>query len=481
MAPDPSLQSAVLLHRFGLVPKKGAQPIGGKDVRSAIIAELANPGAGLITGADLLSNGEATRASYAFQRDRRTARLAARNAPGDKTGASTSQNMMQADASAMQKGNTSNNRPAAPDPGAPQQIYREEAKARFNAAYDAEIGFAERLVWFWSNHFCVSADKGPVRSICGAFEREAIRPYIRGKFADMLVAAEGHPAMLMYLDNARSMGPNSPAGLRQRRGLNENLAREILELHTLGVNGGYTQDDVTSFAKVLTGWSVAPPRHERGGEFTYNVRMHEPGPHRVLGKDFPAGAVEQGSSVLMMLAHHPATAKHIAFKLARHFIADVPPPALVNRLAKRFSETGGDLKEVSKALVLAPEAADAPRSKLRMPGEWLIASTRATGTKPDDINPLINAHNLLGQPLWRPPAPKGFSDEATAWLDGLSGRLDIANQFARRNGAQMDARAIADETFGPLLSDETRQTIAHAESRQQALTLLLMSPEFQRR
>jgi uncharacterized protein (DUF1800 family) len=368
-----------------------------------------------------------------------------------------------------------------PGPGIPQQIYREEAKARFDAAFQAELGLTERLVWFWSNHFCVSADKGQVRPICGAFEREAIRPHVRGKFADMLLAVESHPAMLLYLDNARSMGPNSLAGQRQGKGLNENLAREILELHTLGVNGGYSQDDVTNFAKVITGWSVVAPREERGGEFFYNVRMHEPGAHRVLGKDYPAGAVEQGRSVLMSLARHPATAKHIAFKLARHFVADTPPQALVDRLARRFNETDGDLKEVTRTLVLAPEVLEAPRAKLRPPSEWLIGIARATETMPDDIGPLMNAHNILGQPLWRPPAPKGFADDAGAWLDGVAARLDVANQFSRRFAAQSDARQIAEAVFGPLLSEDTRRSLARAESQPQALVLLMMSPEFQRR
>jgi hypothetical protein len=214
-----------------------------------------------------------------------------------------------------------------------------EAKARFHAALGADIGFAERLTWFWSNHFCVSADKGGVRPICGAFEREAIRAHVLGRFGDMLLAVESHPAMLVYLDNARSIGPNSRAGQNRRRGLNENLAREILELHTLGVRSVYSQDDVTSFAKVITGWSIVPPRQdpERGGAFNFNPRMHEPGPQTVIGKRYGEAGVEQGRQVLADLARHPATASHVARKFARHFIADEPAPALVERLSKRSS------------------------------------------------------------------------------------------------------------------------------------------------
>jgi uncharacterized protein (DUF1800 family) len=370
-----------------------------------------------------------------------------------------------------------------PGPGVPQQIYLAEAKARIHAALGAEIGFLERLVWFWSNHFCVSADKGNVRQICGAYEREVIRANVLGRFSDMLLAAESHPAMLIYLDNARSIGPDSIAGLRQKRGLNENLAREILELHTLGVRTVYTQEDVTRFANVITGWTFVPFRQDpvRGGVFEFNPRMHQPGAQTVIGRSYPDAGLQQGRDVLAALARHPATAKHVAAKLARHFVADEPPPALVERLAKHFLATQGDLKEVTKALVAAPEAWDAPRAKLKRPGEWVVGMLRATGITPPDIGPVMQAHNLLGEPLWRPSAPKGFADESAPWLDGLAQRLDIANQFARRAGAQADPREVFEQALGPLASSETRQAVLRAESRPQALALLFMAPEFQRR
>jgi uncharacterized protein (DUF1800 family) len=365
----------------------------------------------------------------------------------------------------------------------PQQIYLAEAKARIHAALGAEIGFLERLVWFWSNHFCVSADKGNVRQICGAYEREVVRANVLGRFSDMLLAAESHPAMLIYLDNARSIGPDSIAGLRQKRGLNENLAREILELHTLGVRTVYTQEDVTRFANVITGWTFVPFRQDpvRGGEFEFNPRMHQPGAQTVIGRSYPDAGLQQGRAVLAALARHPATAKHVAGKLARHFVADEPPPALVERLAKRFLATQGDLKEVTKALVAAPEAWEAPRAKLKRPGEWVVGMLRATGITPPDIGPVMQAHNLLGEPLWRPSAPKGFADESAPWLDGLAQRLDIANQFARRLGAEADPREVFEQALAPLASSETRQAVLRAESRPQALALLFMAPEFQRR
>ncbi|HWV55513.1 DUF1800 domain-containing protein [Pseudorhodoplanes sp.] len=472
MALDPSLQAALLVHRFGFVPKPGGLAAAGKDGRAALLAELEDPNAAHIADDDLMDSGEAFRAAYAERLSVRAERLNARNEAAAKPQMQTGDNAMPPGA---QKQNEKRN--------LPQRIYREEARARFDAAFRAPVGFVERLVWFWSNHFCVSAAKGQVRTICGAFEREAIRPHVTGKFVDMLMAVETHPAMLLYLDNADSIGPNSQAGRRRGKGLNENLAREILELHTVGVGAGYTQADVTNFAKVITGWTIVRPKQdpERGGDFTFDPRFHEPGPQRVMGREFKSGGIEQGRAVLTMLAQHPATATHVARKLVRHFIADDPSPLLVERLAKRFRDTGGDLKEVAKTLVISPEAADPSRGKLRPPAEWVLGIPRAMGAMPGDINPLLQGHNLLGQPLWRPPAPKGFSDDSSAWIDGVAQRLDVATQFARRNPTQRDVREIASETFGPLLSNDTRQTIERAESQQQAIALLLMSPEFQRR
>jgi uncharacterized protein (DUF1800 family) len=306
---------------------------------------------------------------------------------------------------------------------------------------------------------------------------------VLGRFGDMLLAVESHPAMLVYLDNARSIGPDSIAGVRRQRGLNENLAREILELHTLGVRTVYTQEDVTRFANVITGWTRIAPGQDpsRAGDFVFNPNMHQPGPQSVIGKTYAEAGIEQGRAVLATLARHPATAKHIAGKLARHFIADEPPPALVDRLAKRFLDTHGDLKEMAKALVTAPEAWDTPRSKLRRPGEWIIAALRAAGVTQPELGPVMQAQNLLGEPLWRPPAPKGFADESAPWLDGLAQRLDIANQLARRVGGEADPREMFEQVLAPLASTETRQAITRAESRPQALALLFMAPEFQRR
>src|SRR5262245_28280840 len=478
MALDAKAEAALALYRFGLGPRAGSIAGFASDPRGALLAELDGAGAGRIGNADLLTSGTAARVAFAFQQAQRAARQAeraAQQAAAPSGGASPPQ---MSDQSAPPPAPARN-----PGPGMPQQIYLAEAKARIQAALGAEIGFLERLVWFWSNHFCVSADKGNVRQICGAYEREVIRANVLGRFGDMLLAAESHPAMLIYLDNARSIGPDSIAGLRQKRGLNENLAREILELHTLGVRTVYTQEDVTRFANVITGWTFVPFRQDpvRGGEFEFNPRMHQPGAQTVIGRSYPDTGVQQGRAVLAALARHPATAKHIATKLACHFIADEPPPALVERLAKRFLATQGDLKEMAKALAAAPEAWEAPRAKLKRPGEWVVGMLRAAGVTPPDIAPVMQAHNLLGEPLWRPSAPKGFADASAPWLDGLTQRLHIANQFARRLGAEADPREVFEQALAPLASTETRQTILRAESRPQALALLFMAPEFQRR
>jgi uncharacterized protein (DUF1800 family) len=498
MALDPKAQAALALHRFGLGPRPGSIAAIASDPRGALLAELDRTDAGRLADSDLLTSGTAARAAFAFQQAQRAARQAERAAQqANAQGAGGSPpEMKPADQPAPPPPPRPN-----PGPGVPQQIYLDEAKARIAAALGAEIGLAERLVWFWSNHFCVSADKGNVRQICGAYEREAIRANVLGRFGDMLLAAESHPAMLIYLDNARSIGPDSVAGLRQRRGLNENLAREILELHTLGVRSVYTQEDVTRFAKVITGWTVVPFRRDpardsivhapdtrpepgspaRGGEFEFNPRTHQPGSQTVIGKSYADTGFEQGRAVLAALARHPATAKHVAGKLARHFVADEPPPALVERLAKRFLATQGDLKEVAKMLLTAPEAWEAPRAKLKRPGEWVIGALRAVGVTAPDIRPVMQAQNLLGEPLWRPSAPKGFADESALWLDGLAQRLDIANQLARRAGGEADPREVFEEALAPLASTETRQAVTRADSRPQALALLFMAPEFQRR
>ncbi len=465
--------AALALHRFGFAPARDSIAAIAGDPRGALLAELDKPGAGQVT-AHLPSSGEAARAVFEFQAERRARQKLALRA--QKTADKPGEEQVPA-----QLGNATEPQAGRPpQPPLPQQILQNEAKVRFDAAIDADIGFVERLVWFWSNHFCVSADK--IASMAGAYEREAIRPHVLGRFVDLLQAAESHPAMLFYLDNVQSMGADSVAGVNRDKGLNENLAREIMELHTLGARSGYTQADVTNFANVLTGWTWIPPAEPaHGGEFVFVPRLHEPGDQVVLGKRYTQAGIGQGRAVLTDFARHPATARHIAEKLARHFVSDEPPPSLVGKLEQTFKDTDGDLKQLAKTLVTADEAWTPHRGKLKAPAIWLVAMLRLVGRHPDDaIGRVLGAQATLGEALWRPPAPNGYPDTEAAWIDGVPRRLDIANAFAARAAAIVDPVGLVDAALGPLASAATRDTVARAESRAQALTLLVMSPEFLR-
>jgi uncharacterized protein (DUF1800 family) len=475
MALDPHIEAALALHRFGCGPRAGSVEAIASDPRGALLAELEAPRAGQIINPELMSGAAASRAVFEFNSER----LARQRQERKRREAEKQQTESGMDEMPAKPPESPEPKPDS-GPPLPRRIFLQEARARLDAAIGAEIGFVERLAWFWSNHFCISAEKVPARP--GSFEREAIRPHVLGRFADMLLAVESDPAMLVYLDNAQSIGPSSVAGINRDRGLNENLAREILELHTLGVRSVYGQDDVTALARVLTGWTLLPqvsdPVH--GGEFVFNKRLHEPGAQTVVGKVYDDSGVEQGGAVLRDLAAHPATARHLSEKLARHFVADQPPAALVERLAQRFLASDGDLKEVAKALVTAPEAWNAEQSKIKHPFEWVVAMLRAAGLAGDVVR-VLRSQALMGAPLWRPPSPKGFADDNAAWTDGLALRLDIANQFAQRVAERIDVDAVMETALGPLASAATRQAIARAESRVQALALLFMAPEFQRR
>ena len=271
----------------------------------------------------------------------------------------------------------------------------------------------------------------------------------------------------------------------RNRGLNENLAREILELHTLGVGGGYSQDDVTALAHIITGWTYAGRQGQLGapGTFVFNANAHQPGAQRVMGKIYDANGVVQGEAVLADIARYPSTAKFIAAKFARHFVADDPPPALVARLADVFSRSDGDLKSLALALLDSDEAWKAPQGKMRSPYEFLVAAGRLLAQIPNDPGRYLNGLNVLGQPLWSPAGPNGFPDSNAAWAapEGIKLRLDISAQIASRLADGVDPRDLLELVAADAASSETRRTIERAELRQQALALLLMSPEFQRR
>ena len=469
-APHPLL---VALNRFGLGGRGAASVYlssAAADPRAFVRAEIDHP-APAPTAADLQSTAALVKGLFDFQDEQKAARDAA-PPPSPPS-------------PAMADGVAAPKPPPSP-PQFPQRVFRAESLARVRAGALATVGFQERLVAFWANHFAVAVNKAPfIRVTAGAFEREAIRPFVLGRFADMLKAVEQHPTMLYYLDNQQSMGPNSRAGLNQKKGLNENLAREILELHTLGVNGGYAQADVTNLARIITGWTFAGRDGRIGppGTFGFVPNWHEPGAFPLLGKTYPEGGREQGEAALGDIARHPATADHIARKLASHFIADIPPPALVARLAETFRKTDGDLKAVTLALVGSDEAWSAPLTKVRNPWEYLIATARLLGRVPEDPGPMLGGLNQLGQPLWSPPGPNGFPDTVAAWAsaEGMKLRLDIAAQVARQVRDPPDPRDLLSDALGAAASQATREAVARAESKQQGLALLLMSPEMQRR
>ena len=480
MSSSAKAEATLALHRFGMGPRPGSIAAIEADPRGALIAELERPSVSDIAASGLPSSAKAFRTvTDAYAKRQAKAILAKKEQEAKRQQMAEASSMTEGSAQGTGEMAAKMAAEAVPDPGRP--IYLEEARIRIAAALGAEIGFVERLVWFWSNHFCISADK--IRSMSGAYEREAIRPHMLGRFTDLLLAAEGHPAMLFYLDQTVSMGANSVAGINRTRGLNENFAREILELHTLGVRTGYTQDDVISFANVLTGWTLVPPgdNPEHGGEFTFNPRLHEPGAQKVLGKVYDDETVEQGRAVLRDLAAHPATATHVATKLARYFIADTPPPSLVERMAKTFLDTNGDLKEVARTMVLSDEVWTQPASKLKRPSEWVVGMVRATGITKADPKRFTDGQALLGEPLWRPPSPKGFPDDEGSWIDGTGRRLDVANNFAERVAGRVDPQDVIETVLGSLVSVEVKDAVGRAESRQQALALLFMSAEFQRR
>lgn len=369
---------------------------------------------------------------------------------------------------------------------------RDAVNARISLAIETSDHFSERLVHFWANHFAISTEKRGAGPLAGSFEQEAIRPHIFGKFSTMLSAAEMHPAMLLYLDQAQSIGPNSRRGLRvaqrgrRQAGLNENLAREILELHTLGVRSGYTQADVTEFAKALTGHTVPASgrnrryRQTQDGDISYAFieALHEPGPKTVLGKIYKANGAREAAQILSDLASNQATAKNIATKLARHFSSDEPSQPLVNRLENDFLESGGDLLSLTLTLVNSPEVWSSEQNKFLTPWDWSISSARAiqpTAFAPAQIRRMMRN---LGQDLWRPGSPAGFEDKTSRWAapESLHRRVEAAQTLGRR-GARHDARLLGPKLFSGIWSEHSALAVARAESPAQAMALLLASPE----
>ena len=494
--------AALALSRFGLGADHNGFASIQSDPRGALLEEITERFVPVPVGPQLQSTSDLLVALYAFQEQRKEARqqVATATPPPDKPAQAPQQGPQLPAAMTAQ--------PAAHQPATqemavaitkvieklekpsttylPQEILMAEVDARFNGTIRQPlIGFGERLAMFWANHFSVATSKSEeCHILAGAFEREAIRPHVFGRFADMLLAVETHPAMLGYLDNQQSIGPNSKANANKKRGLNENLARETLELHTLGVNGGYTQTDVTTLAKIITGWTVARAEGKLGtpGTFVFNAGAHEPGDQTLLGLTYADNGVGQGREALRDLARHPATAQHLATKLVRHFIADVPPPALVQTVSATFTKTDGDLSAVYRALLGSEEAWNPALVKVRSPQEFMVALLRASGETPKP-NVILGTLTAMGQPFWAPAGPNGFADTSDVWAssESLSMRMDVASMIARAVPPQIDPRRFVSDSLGPLLSSETLQAVSRAETRNQGFAIAYLSPEFQRR
>jgi uncharacterized protein (DUF1800 family) len=422
-----------------------------------------------------------------------------------------------------------------------QQILQDLMQARLVRAITSEAQLEEVLVDFWFNHFNVFSGKGQVRVYLTEYERDVIRPHVLGNFRDLLGAVAESPAMLFYLDNFQSVDPKAAqkqadeqeARMRQaqargrgrvaagrggllqnpqqnqnqnqaqriqqarNRGLNENYGRELMELHTLGVDAGYTQADVVAVARAFTGWTIDRPRD--GGSFQFNAQMHDNDPKVVLGKTINAGGMKDGEQVLDLLATHPATAKFIATKLARRFVADEPPASVVDRAAKVFLDTKGDLREVTRSIITSPEffSVEARNAKVKTPLEFVASAVRASGANLTTAQPLVAALRSLGMPLYGAQPPTGWGDTAQDWVNtgALLNRLNFAMQLSngQLRGVRLNIRQLAPNTrestrdalINTLLlgqaSAVTRDTLAKAESPQQLVALTLGSPEFQKR
>ncbi len=467
------------LRRFGLGARPGDLARIQSDPRGFVIAQLSQRAAVGLDDPDLDGSSVALANVQLQQAQRRQAREAAQDALRENLKVPFPGTMSPRPPESAKDAKQAR-------PGLVRgEIYQDEAAVRFDRLVATDFGFLERLVLFWSNHFCVSAGKGNVRAIAGAFEREAIRPHVLGTFAGMLEAVEMHPAMLIYLDNQLSIGPNSTAGKTRKRGLNENLAREILELHTLGVAGGYQQSDVTDLARIIAGWSVgALGQGADAGKFVYLPQRREPGTWSVAGKSYVNTGAVTGKEVLADLARHPSTAKHVASKFATHFVADPPPPSLIAKLEVSFRNTGGDLAALAKTLLGSDEAWTHPRSKMLPPNDFLVAIVRGLPfrQRPRSAE-IVRLSNQLGQPLWNVPSPKGWPQSNDAWAgpSALRERLRIAEFVTAQLDKSADPRALADELLGAELGAATREAIARAEVKEQGFELLMMSPEFQRR
>jgi len=475
---DQDLKVAIAATRFGLGARPGEIAAAKRDPQGFLRAQIRREGAEIPAG--VATSSERLGEFREYQLEKRDARL---------------------QKAAMATG--ADGKPADPDSRDPVKVVgnmlRQDVGADFGArlqlAVSTEAGFRERWADFWANHFTVSATKAITGTVIGPFEAEAIRPNVFGRFADLLGAVETHPAMLTYLDQVQSIGPNSRAAdvgrARLQRvanrtvGLNENLAREILELHTVGVNGGYSQADVTEFARAMTGLSIGGPRDPAlaAGTAVFRDQAHEPGERMVMGVRYRAAGKDQAGAILADLAAKPATATFVCSKIARHFVADEPPPALVARLEKAWTASGGDLSRLAEALIAAPEAWVPTPAKFKTPYEFIVSSYRAAGAHPENFGKVAPILTALGQKPFSAPSPKGWPEDAQSWAapDAIVKRMQFAQAFSAAAVRDRDPKALAADALGARLTPDTAKAVARAESRAEGFALLLMSPEFQRR
>jgi uncharacterized protein (DUF1800 family) len=362
---------------------------------------------------------------------------------------------------------------------------RDEIDARALAMIRSDQPFRERLVKFWSNHFTVSSARSFIGPIAGAYEREAIRPHIFGRFEDMLIAVVKHPAMLLYLDNVGSIGPKSNFGRASKRGLNENLAREVLELHTLGVGGGYSQSDVTEFARVLTGWSVEGKgkRGENTGKFLFVPQAHEPSAKTILGNQYRKGGQDEGERVLRDIARHRSTARFIATKLARHFVSDDPPKHVVAQLKKAFLDSDGDLAHLSRTLISLDSVWQNPLAKTKTPYEFIISTFRALKLEKSFGGGFMTSFVAVNHLPFSAPSPAGWPDMASHWIspEALMRRVEWMRALSARLPRGLKPSWVVDNTIAPIATDETLKAISAAPSGAEGLALTFLSAEFQRR
>ena len=363
------------------------------------------------------------------------------------------------------------------------QIVEELVDAKILRAVMSPAQLQEVMVDFWFNHFNVFAENDADKIWIGTYERDAIRPYALGKFRDLLMATAYHPAMLFYLDNWLNTDPNSPIARGKKIGINENYAREVMELHTLGVDGGYTQQDVTTLAHVLTGWGLSEGKELwQKSFFTFEPRRHDFGNKNLLGYLVHGSGEDEVDSVLTMLANHPSTAQHISYELAQYFVTDDPPPSLVNRLAAVFRSSDGNIADVLRTLFQSPEFWDANnfQNKFKPPFRYAISSLRATSFVPTgNLRPLQGAIGNMGEPLYRCLTPNGYANTNDQWMnsDALLKRIDFTKALTRSAAEDAEKTNAIEISLGRLFSANTSQTVQSADAKLRPI-LLLNSPEF---